>query len=686
MMSKPQLSSRLLAGAALALAVLTAPVPAKAITFPADTAWIALTRGGAAYFDVLGDGVNERDIVGDATHPSAYIAQDSTNFYFRLRLDKSPLKTDGTFSPFGWGCAIDTNNDGSNMEFIAMVNGITNSGPDGNPDRVEYDYNPTPTADSASDIAEVTVATFATTAPTGYARSVVADSMLGGDPDYFIDFAIPLSTMRAPPMTTPQAPGIPSTTTLRFACGSSNNAQRLNADPLSKTGSLWSDIVSDPVTCGPTSCASDRDGDGVPDSVETTLGTDPTKVDSDGDGINDNVELSPSGSTTGPFSKIDTDGDGTADALDLDSDNDCATDTSEKATWRDATKPNVLPSLNCPTTAPVCNATNGTCVAGCTTDANCGSTTSGLVCSGTTCVSGCRGTGGNGCPTGSTCSSTTSAIGTCSAPLDTDGDTVPDAVETTLGTDPTKADSDGDGINDNVELSPTGSTTGPFAKIDTDGDGTIDALDLDSDNDCATDTSEKTTWRNPALPNASASANCPTASPFCDVTVGICGACGVDVDCGSATSGMVCNGSPKACIAGCRGVGGNTCAAGFVCSSTTTAVGTCSPAPDGGVDAMTDTSADTSIGDAIGDTLADTTVEDTGTPDTAIEDTGSTIDSSVVDSTVDDTGADSAILPEVATVEGGGCSCSTPATSGGSTFALLGAALLPLLLRRRRRN
>jgi len=36
--------------------------------------------------------------------------------------------------------------------------------------------------------------------------------------------------------------------------------------------------------------------------------------------------------------------------------------------------------------------------------------------------------------------------------IDTDGDTIPDAVETYIGTDPTKADTDGDGYNDGEEI------------------------------------------------------------------------------------------------------------------------------------------------------------------------------------------------------------------------------------------
>lgn len=69
-------------------------------------------------------------------------------------------------------------------------------------------------------------------------------------------------------------------------------------------------------------CDGDTDGDGINDSVEVTLGSDPTKKDTDGDGFNDNVELSADHKGAGPFSKVDTDGDGTVDALDTDDDND----------------------------------------------------------------------------------------------------------------------------------------------------------------------------------------------------------------------------------------------------------------------------------------------------------------------------------------------------------------------------
>lgn len=480
---------------------------ASAITFPADTAWVPLTKGPGPLTDPLGDAANERDIVGDATRPAAYVFMDATNLYFRLRVDKKPIKTDTTFTPFGWGCAVDSDGDPKTLEFWAAVDGIENAGPDGNPDQVEWRWNQTPEPDKITDDTEVLVKAYAATAPAGYARSVEAPLPgFGGDADWFIDWAIPLSIIRSGGSG---APGIPVGTPMRFVCGSSSNAQRMDADPLAPSdATTLSAIFSDPLTCGDTGCTkpTDTDGDGVSDSTETTLGTDPNKADSDGDGIPDGVELSPSGAD-GPYSKIDTDGDGTIDALDtdsdgdtildgtdgtldvdgdgkanfrdtdsdgdtrpdkdettsdkdgdgkgnyvdLDSDNDCVPDQTETADgYLDATKPNASANANCGA-GQTCDTTQGLCVGG-----------------------GDAGTDGE-----------------TSTPDDRDGDGVPNVKELELGTNPDKADSDDDGIPDGQELSASGST-GPFTAIDTDGDGKIDALDPDSDNDGVLDSVEAT--------------------------------------------------------------------------------------------------------------------------------------------------------------------------------------------------
>ncbi|MBX3233214.1 MAG: hypothetical protein KIT84_20695 [Labilithrix sp.] len=86
--------------------------------------------------------------------------------------------------------------------------------------------------------------------------------------------------------------------------------------------------------------------------------------------------------------------------------------------------------------------------------------------------------------TGPTCDTTTGAC----VDVDTDGDGLQDEIEILLGTDPLLPDTDGDGIDDKTEVTPPGG--GAFEKVDSDSDGTIDALDLDSDDDGIPDAEE----------------------------------------------------------------------------------------------------------------------------------------------------------------------------------------------------
>jgi hypothetical protein len=73
----------------------------------------------------------------------------------------------------------------------------------------------------------------------------------------------------------------------------------------------------------------DSDGDGLLDSVERTLGTDPMNPDSDGDSVRDGTEV---GDPRRPF---DTDSDGRIDALDDDDDGDTVPTRDERPMGRD---------------------------------------------------------------------------------------------------------------------------------------------------------------------------------------------------------------------------------------------------------------------------------------------------------------------------------------------------------------
>ena len=228
----------------------TAPV-----AWPANTAWLALTQAGTPITDPAGDAQGSRDIVGTTTSPAAYVYTDANHMYFRLRISASPLQSATKLAPFGWGCEFDTDANPQTYEFIAQANGIING------DGVQLSQNTVQqTLNSPSDKAEVLLATYSaltanvmfpgTTNPIPpHARAVVAGSTLGGGTDYFIDWAIDLNDF-------------PATVDLvhnpfRLICGSSNNAQTLNADLISPTGATTlSALASDPLQCGATGCSS----------------------------------------------------------------------------------------------------------------------------------------------------------------------------------------------------------------------------------------------------------------------------------------------------------------------------------------------------------------------------------------------------------------------------------------------
>jgi hypothetical protein len=162
------------------------------------------------------------------------------------------------------------------------------------------------------------------------------------------------------------------------------------------------------------------------------------------------------------------------------------------------------------------------------------------------------------------------------------------------------------------------------------------------------------------LPKCSVSGECIAAST-----------CSVDADCGNTTSGRICE--AKACVDGCRGTGGNGCAAPKVCSSTTAAAGTCRDAvADAGPDAAPqDAGTDSSSKDA---SVADASP----TPG----DASSPVDASTPVTPAGDPPNDDGSL------EGGGIGCSVSdgaSPSAGGFLVALGALGSAFAARRRKR-
>jgi uncharacterized repeat protein (TIGR01451 family) len=191
------------------------------------------------------------------------------------------------------------------------------------------------------------------------------------------------------------------------------------------------------------------------------------------------------------------------------------------------------------------------------------------------------------------------------------------------------------------------------------------------------------------------------------LTNNTCG-CTADSDCGTNISGRVCDATVYKCTYGCRGIAGNGCPPGLVCSSTTSVIGRClTPgAADAGVDAAPDASPDAPVAvDAAADVaVADAApldaglAEDAGVPDAAADlATDRAVAMDVAPARLPDTaaptedaagtgGTGGVGINKGTYVAGGGCTCDTGRTESGT--GLWAALLVPvaILVRRRRRR
>ncbi len=242
----------------------------------------------------------------------------------------------------------------------------------------------------------------------------------------------------------------------------------------------------------------DTDGDGLGDLEEAALGLDPLDADTDDDGVVDGAE---------PNVGQDTDGDGATNGLDPDSDNDGILDGTELGVVTshadtDVGAGNFIPDADPSTTTSAVN-----------DDTDFG-----------TLDDGAEDTNHNGridfgerdpndssddlAPVDSDGDGVPDDVevenGTDPADPDTDDDGLDDGQEADFGTDPLDADSDEDGVQDGAELSPG---------ADSDGDSTPNALDPDSDNDGLFDGTELGVVTPSADTDLSAGTFIPDADP-----------------------------------------------------------------------------------------------------------------------------------------------------------------------------
>lgn len=317
----------------------------------------------------------------------------------------------------------------------------------------------------------------------------------------------------------------------------------------------------------------DDDSDGLGNDLEETLGSDPQDADTDEDGVIDGEEADPA---------LDGDGDLLISLLDVDSDNDGLFDGTE---------------LGKGCSNPATDASLGHCRA----DADMGATKTSPVNADTDAGGvrdGSEDFNLNGAIDAGETDPTAGHGADDTTLTDMDGDGLSDELENAIGTDPSDADSDDDGLPDGEEANPTD---------DHDRDGTINALDPDSDGDGLFDGTELgKDCSSPAI-DASRMLCIPDAdngatktSPVNEDTDsgGISDGvedrdhdgvidvdetdpndlsddaeCEVDSDCGDMSSGRVC--IDGACAPGCRGMDGNGCPEGQMCTSTGSEAGVC---------------------------------------------------------------------------------------------------------------
>lgn len=406
-----------------------AGLPSRAWAWPADDAWVPLEQGGAAVLDIAGD--HEQgdstvdgsvDLVGDASpDPDAaagYWAVDDDNIYMRMRVDEDPRNGTDELRFSNWAFLIDTDG-GEDYEYLFGVVGLGAVS-------VVGIYENTLNTTGVSAVADAVVDTVATSLSSDFLRVSEADTSVNSALDYFIDLSWSRDDLTA-------AVGTDLDGDLRIVVGTNTSPvpnQVANDcaghDDTAALGSL-ADCLTDVIGI-------DRDADGLSDSEEIGMGTDPADADSDDDGLADGDEVT---AGTDP-NNWDTDGDGLSDGLELGVD----TPSDDTDTSAGHYTPDSDPST---TTDPL------------STDSDGGTLSDDL-----------EDLDGDG----QVDPFETDPNDGSDDLLDTDGDGIPDAAEDDCDLGGTSEDADGDGQSDADE-----------GREDTDGDGLPDFCDVDDDED-----------------------------------------------------------------------------------------------------------------------------------------------------------------------------------------------------------
>ena len=165
-------------------------LPAAVLAWPDDAQWMPIYRGGLYVQDDNGDTNGSRNIVSDSNNAAAFLHNDGTTMFFRMRLDDDPSGSGGQkeLQSFGWGAEFDTNKDASGYEWLIMVDGIGTEG-------IHLEENTVQgILGDPGDKSENIVSTISLA---GNYRVVTADTSFNGDTDYFLDWKFPYATFKS---------------------------------------------------------------------------------------------------------------------------------------------------------------------------------------------------------------------------------------------------------------------------------------------------------------------------------------------------------------------------------------------------------------------------------------------------------------------------------------------------------
>ena len=214
------------------------------MAWPAESQWLELVKGGGPIQDSETDRSGSVNVVpNDGSHAAAFIYNDGSYLYYRLRIDDDPTASgggSGTFKQFGWGFEIDTDQNADDYEWLIMCDGISS------PEVISLRENTDKTGvGDPSDKAEFIAAEYPLVGNHQLQEILPTHSeytTTNGDPDYFLDFRIPYAVFKS-------ATGITDNTLVRYFAGSSRSTNNLTENGADLVGgSTLYEMASDYVT------------------------------------------------------------------------------------------------------------------------------------------------------------------------------------------------------------------------------------------------------------------------------------------------------------------------------------------------------------------------------------------------------------------------------------------------------